>query len=316
MFGKYSKEIKVGVIVILAIAGAIWGINYLKGRDLFSNSNTYYVVYSQINGLANSNTVTINGYKVGQVDKISFLPDNSGRILIALNINSSAFVSKDATAIIASADLLGTKVVQLQLGESKIAAVDDDTLAGDLEIGMMAQIEPVQQKMETLMISVDSLVNNLNTALSVQNRVNIDQSFSSLSATLKHLDRISYTLDEMTTTENGKIKTTLISVNSMVSNLASNNEKINKIINNMASLSDSLAAANLKSAIDNLNKNMTDFALMLNKVNNGEGSLGKLMNDDKLYTNLNRSSAHLDSLLIDFKENPKRYVHFSVFGKK
>lgn len=316
MFEKYSKEIKVGVIVTLAIAGAIWGINYLKGRDLFSNSNTYYVVYSQINGLAKSNTITINGYKVGQVDKISFLPDNSGRILIELNVNSSTFVSKDATAIIASADLLGTKVVQLQLGESKIAAVDDDTLAGDLEDGMMAQIEPVKLKMQTLMTSVDSLVNNLNSALNAQNRVNIDQSFSSLTATLKHLDRISFTLDEMTTSENGKIKTTLTSVNSMTANLANNNEKINKIINNLATLSDSLAAANLKSAIDNLNKNMSEFAVMLDKVNKGEGSLGKLMNDDKLYTNLNSSSAHLDSLLIDFKENPKRYVHFSVFGKK
>lgn len=316
MFEKYSKEIKVGVIVTLAIAGAIWGINYLKGRDLFSNSNTYYVVYSEINGLAKSNTVTINGYKVGQVDKISFLPDNSGRILIELNISSSTFVSKDAKAIIASADLLGTKVVQLQFGESKIAAVDEDTLAGDLEKAMMAQIEPVKVKMENLMTSIDSLVNNLNTTLNAQNRVNIDQSFSSLTSTLKHLDRISFTLDEMTTTENGKIKTALTDVNAITSNLANNNEKINKIINNMASLSDSLAAANLKSAIDNLNKNMSEFAVMLDKVNKGEGSLGKLMNDDKLYTNLNSSSAHLDSLLIDFKENPKRYVHFSVFGKK
>ncbi len=316
MFEKYSKEIKVGLIVTLAIAGAIWGINYLKGRDLFSNSNTYYVIYSNINGLAKSNTVTINGFNVGQVDKISFLPDNSGRILIALNINANAFVSKDATAIIASADLLGTKIVQLQLGSSSVAAVDDDTLAGTVEMGMMEQIEPVKTKVEGLLVSVDTLVNNLNVALSTQNRKNIDESFSSLSATLKHLDRISFTLDDMTTSENGKIKTTLANVNSLTDNLENNNEKINKIITNLASVSDSLAASDLKSAIDNLNKNMSEFALMLDKVNKGQGSLGALMNDDKLYKNLNSSSAHLDSLLIDFKENPKRYVHFSVFGKK
>lgn len=316
MFEKYSKEIKVGLIVTLAIAGAIWGINYLKGRDLFSNSNTYYVIYSNINGLAKSNTVTINGFNVGQVDKITFLPDHSGRILIALNINSNVFVSKDATAIIASADLLGTKIVQLKLGSSNVAALDDDTLAGALEMGMMEQIEPVKTKVEGLLVSVDTLVNNLNVALSTQNRKNIDESFSSLSSTLKHLDRISFTLDDMTTAENGKIKTTLANVNSLTDNLENNNEKINKIISNLASVSDSVAASDLKSAIDNLNKNMSEFAVMLDKVNKGQGSLGALMNDDKLYKNLNSSSAHLDSLLIDFKENPKRYVHFSVFGKK
>lgn len=316
---KLSKEVKVGIIVTCAIVGAIWGINYLKGQDLFSTTNTYYVIYPQVNGLTKSNIIRLNGFKVGQVNHISFVPDNSGRILIELNVGSSVYVAKDSKAVIASADFLGTKEIQIVLGKSTAVAVDGDTLIGEVQLGLTEslgnQVGPVKDKVESLVESMDTLAKNLNNTLSTQNKKSIDESLSSLTVTMKHFERIASSLDEMSTTENGKIKSSLNNVESISKNLKENNDKIDKIIGNLASVSDSLAAANLKSAIDNLNKNLGELAIVLQKVNNGEGTLGALMKDDKLYTNLNSSSAHLDSLLIDFKANPKRYVHFSMFGK-
>lgn len=317
---KISKEIKVGFIVTAAIVATIWGINYLKGRDIFSRSKEYFVIYPQVNGLAKSNLIKLNGYKVGQVEKISFLPDNSGRILIDFTVSSSVFISEDATALIASADFLGTKEIQIELGTSKTPAKDGATIKGSIQLGLMEaignQAGPVKDKVETLLMSMDTLTHNLNATFNNQNKNSINASLESLTSTLKHFDRISASLDEMSTSKNGEIKSSLENVNSISKNLEENNDKINNLIDNLSSVSDSLAAANLKSAIDNLNKNMAEFALILKKINDGEGSLGALLKDDKLYANLNNSAAHLDSLLIDVKANPKHYVRFSVFGKK
>ncbi|MEO8150920.1 MAG: MlaD family protein [Bacteroidia bacterium] len=315
-----SKEVKIGLIVTGALVAAIWGINYLKGRDLFSVSKEYHVIYPQVNGLAKSNLIKLNGYKVGQVEMISFLPDNSGRILIDFTAGSSIFISEDATAVIASADFLGTKEIQIKLGTSKTPAKNGATLKGDVQLGLTEslgnQVGPVKDKLEVLLQSIDTLTRNLNATFNAQNKKHINESLESLNATLKHFDRISAALDEMSTTNNGEIKTTLDNVNSISKNLKDNNDKIDNIVDNLSAISDSLAAANLKSAIDNLNKNMSEFAIILKKINDGEGSLGALLKDDKLYANLNSSAAHLDSLLIDVKANPKHYVRFSVFGKK
>lgn len=317
---KISKEVKVGLIITGAIVAAIWGINFLKGRDLFSRTKEYYVLYEQVNGLAKSNLVKLNGYKVGQVEKISFTPDNSGKILITFTAGSSVFISEDAKAVIASADFLGTKEIQIQLGTSKTPARAGATLKGEVQLGLTEslgnQVGPVKDKVETLMLSMDTLSHNLNATFNSKNKNHIDESLESLNATLKHFERISQSLDEMSTNSNGKIKTTIDNVSSISKTLKDNNDKIDNIVDNLSSVSDSLAASNLKSAIDNLNKNMSEFAAILKKINNGEGSLGALLKDEKLYTNLNNSAAHLDSLLIDVKANPKHYVRFSVFGKK
>ena len=315
-----SKEVKVGLIITSAIIAAIWGINFLKGRDIFSRTKEYKVIYEQVNGLAKSNIIKLNGFKIGQVEKIVFLPDNTGKILVTLSVNSSVFISEDAKAIIANADFLGTKEIQIVLGSSKMAAKDGAELKGEMQVGLMEaignQAGPVKDKFENLLLSMDTLAKNLNAALNTENKRNLSSGLASLSATLKHFEHISASLDEMSTGRNGSINATMDNLSSISRNLKENNDKIDNIVENISSVSDSLAAANLKSAIDNLNKNMAEFAVILQKINNGEGSLGALLKDDKLYTNLNNSAAHLDSLLIDVKANPKHYVRFSVFGKK
>lgn len=315
MIKKYSKEIKVGLITSCAIAAGIWGINYLKGQDLFSRYKSYYVIYDNIDGLAKSNMVRINGHKIGSVYNIKFLPDNSGRIIIELEVASSTFINADAQALISSADLLGTKEIKMVLGNSSATANDGDTLIGVLDNGMMAQIEPVKQKIETLSLSLDSLVKNLNSTLSPANKMHIENSMVSIDKTMAHLSKISEQLDGMTS-NSGDIGTTFKNVATVSKSLANSAANMEKFISNAAVISDTLASAQIHEAVNNLNENLSEFSVVLKKINNGEGSLGLLLNDDKMYKNLNSASSHLDSLLIDFNKNPKRYVHFSVFGKK
>lgn len=312
---KISREIKVGVIVTCAIVALIWGLNYLKGQDIFSVTNKYYVIYPNVNGLATSNQIKLNGFKVGQVDDIRFVPDKSGRIQIALSIGSGVFISKDAKAIISSADILGTKQIEIELGSSKEPARDGDYITGEIKLGITetvgSQVTPVKDKVEHLLQSMDTLTKNLNAIFSIQNKKNFDEGLASLNNTMKHLNHISEMLDG-----HKGLNATVSNIESFSANLKDNNKKIDNIIGNLSGMTDSLAASPLKSAIDNLDKSMAAFEEILNRINKGEGSLGALIKDEKLYTNLNNSAAHLDSLMNDIKSNPKRYVHFSVFGKK
>jgi len=315
VISKYSKEIKVGLIVTCAIAAGIWGINYLKGQDLFSRYKNFYVVYENIDGLAQSNMVRINGYKVGSVYDVSFLPDNSGRILIELEVAASALINKDAQALITNADILGTKEIRLVLGKSTEQANDGDTLYGKVATGMMAQIEPVKDKVEMLVGSLDSLIRNLNSVISPGNKVHIESSIISIDKTITHLSKISEQLETMTN-DKGDINSTFKNVATITKSLANNAANMDRFMANATAISDTLASAQIHEAANNLNKNLSEFATVLKKVNDGEGTLGLLLNDEKMYNNLNSASGHLDSLLIDFNKNPKKYVHFSVFGKK
>lgn len=316
---EFSKEIKVGIIVTAALVCAIWGINYLKGRDLFSLTNTYYAVYPQVNGLYKSNLVKLNGYKIGQVTGITYLPDNSGRIKVKMEVSSKVFVSSDSKASIASADLLGTKEIQIQLGTSKTPANDGDSLTAIMELGLTEtlgnQVGPVKEKFEKLMVSIDSLATNLNTVLGTKNKEHLTKSFSSLEVTMKNLESITVSLDKMMQS-GGSANSALNNFSDISKTIKENNAQLDKIIDNAASISDSLNQANLKSTIENLNSAITELKETLSKINNGEGSLGKLVNDKQLYDNLAATSASLNSMLVDMQANPKRYVHFSVFGKK
>ena len=290
---KLSKEVKVGIIITTALVCAIWGINYLKGRDLFSLTNTYYAVYPQINGLYKSNIVKLNGFKVGQVSKISFMPDNSGRIKVEMNINSNVFISHDSKAIIASADMLGTKEIRIQLGTSGKAINDGDSLRSEMELGLAeslgSQVGPVKDKFESLLTSVDSLANNLNAVLNKSNKDRLDNSFASLEVTLKNLESISNALDKMTR-DGGSASTSLNNVAGISKTIKDNSTQLDKIIDNAAAITDSLNEADLKTTIQNLNQAITELRETLHKINSGEGSLGLLVNDKKLYDNLAATS--------------------------
>lgn len=310
---KLSREVKTGILVAIAIGLFIYGFNILKGRNIFSSGTTYYAVYNNIQGLVPNGAVTLNGMRIGQVKSTDYLEDNSGRIRVTIVINNNDVkVPKGSVAKIVSEMLVGTSV-QMFLSANKEIAPDGDTLKGEVQAGLMDQLAPLQVKVSTLVSSIDSVVTDLNDVLTPQTKNDLRQSIGSLKKMLTTFEKTSVKLDNIVDT---KLATILTKVESITTNLANNNKKITDILTGFAAVSDSLSKSNLKSAVDNANVALSQFASTMEKINKGEGSIGLLVNDKKLYNNLDSASASLDQLLKDFKERPKRYVHFSIFGRK
>lgn len=313
---KISNEVKVGAVVTAAIAALIWGINYLKGTDLFSRTHKVYAVYTNIDGLVASNRVILNGYKVGQVQRIRFMPDNSGLMVATLTLNPDIFIAKNSVARIVSSDFFGGKAIQIEMGNDPRPVEDGDTLHSELKSGIEQQLGPVKDKAENLIESLDSVATALHLLLDEKGRKNLSRSFDHLSVVLANLERTTATLDQMISSPSGSLNKTIQNVESITSTLKKNNEAMDRTLKNIASVSDSLAASSIASTINSLSKSANELNTLLAGINKGEGSLGKLARDDAFYSSLTNTAADLDKLISDLKANPKKYVHFSVFGKK
>ncbi len=306
---KISNEVKVGIAFTLTIAGFFWGMNFLKGTDLFSTSNKYYVVYDDVNGIVKSNPVIMNGFKIGQVDKIIYAEDKSGRLIVTLRVDDNVFIPKSSNAVIVSSDLLGSKAIELEMSEDKTPAKNGDTLVGNVQSGLTDQIKPLKSKAEGLVTSLDSLSFALTQLINERSRSSLNNIFANLEHTTEGLDK-------MVNNSNSKLNSMLANIDGVAGNLNNKQSDINGILKNVNSLSDSLSRLQLNLTIEKLNKTIAELNSVLGKIDNSQGSLGKLVNDDSLYNNLNSVSANLDKLLIDLKANPGRYVNISVFGKK
>lgn len=318
---KIRKEVKIGAIMIIAIALLFWGANYLKGINLLEKNKRFFAIYERVDGLGSSNPVVINGYKVGQVEEISFLPDNSGRLLVKFSVTEENFrISKDTKAKIISSDILGSKSIELQLGRSNEELQNLDTLESDVEASLTEavneQIAPLKRKAEDLISTVDSAIITVSAIFNKQARSDLDASFTSIKNSLETFERTMNQVDGMVKDERNKISEVLTHLESITRNLANNNDKLTASLENIEAISDSLAGANLKQTVNNASIAMTEVASVMQKINQGEGSLGQLINNDTLYNNLERSADDLDKLLLDMRLNPERYVHFSIFGRK
>lgn len=305
---KYGREIKIGILLTVAIAAGLWGVNYLKGSEMFSSNIYVTVQYDNVSGLVESNGVLLNGYKIGQVYKRRFLPDNSGKIEVTLEIKKSIFVSEDALATIINSDLLGGKAVQIDLGTSKNPVKDDGVLRGALQPGLGDQIAPFKDKASNLIGSVDSLSHNLNVVFNRENQLAMAQSIKNLEAITKNFNELSKS--------NGSLALALANIKSITDNIKNQNKKVEEAIGNLNNLTKQLSESKLTETINNLEKTSQELNAVLAKLNRSEGTAGKLLHDDKLYKNLEAATADLDKLLIDLKQNPKRYVQVSVFGRK
>lgn len=310
---KLRNEVKVGILITAALAALLWGLNYLKGKDVFTSRNKYYAVYNSVDGLVASNPVLMNGFRIGIVNSIDFMPDHSGRLLVTLLVDRNVFVSKNSVARIFNSDLIGTKALRIDLGNGADALQDGDTLSAELEQGLAdkvgKELVPLREKTESLVVSIDSMVNILKKVFDPTTRNNLQESIGHLNNTLAGFD-------QMMNSDKGKLKIMIDNLASISNNLKENNEEISNILNNLSQVSDTLAGENFANTIRRADEVMQQTNEMLTKINRGEGSLGLLVNDKGLYTNLDSTATSLDALLKDMKANPKRYVHFSVFGKK
>ncbi len=318
---KYSREIKVSVLVLASVGLLIYGLNYLKGVDVLEKHRQYYAIYDHIEGLLPDNAVQINGFKVGKVNKIIFHPDNSGKIIVGFVINSSALqIPKNSTARISSLDLLGTKAVSIELGFSLVNAEIGDTLLSSIQASLQdevnKQVQPLKEKAEALISSIDSVMTVVQTVFNKNARENLTKSFESIQRAIETFERTSLRLDTLMTEEKQRINDIMRNVDFITKNIRSNNDQLTNIINNFSSFSDSLVKADIVKTIQNTDKAMTAFSGIVSKINRGEGTAGMLLKNDTLYRNLESSAGELNILLKDLEKNPKRYVHFSIFGKK
>ncbi|MCK9612861.1 MAG: MlaD family protein [Bacteroidales bacterium] len=316
---KASKEIKIAIVFIVGMALLYWGINFLKGRDIFNKERVFYAVYPQINGLVKANPVLLNGFRIGQVKDIYVHPDNSGKIIVEFSVtNNDVQVPINSVAKLYSSGLLSSMAIELKIGNSTIMAEDGDTLntyvQATLTEEVNVQFQPIKQKFETVMLSIDSVLVIIRSVFNENTRRNLEQSFESIRLTINNLEHTTYNLDTLLSSQRGNLASIIRSVESISNNIKNNNDKITNIINNFSNITDTIAKSNIASAIDNADKSLKQFSDIMEKINRGEGSLGMLVNNDSLYNNLNNSSKELNELIEDIKLNPRRYLNFSVFG--
>jgi phospholipid/cholesterol/gamma-HCH transport system substrate-binding protein len=308
-------------VVVFAIAAFIWGVSFLKGSNIFSDKYFLYAVYPKIDNLIPSNPLQINGYKIGQIKSISLIErGGKNQVLVKFIITEDVNIPKNSVARAVSTDLLGTKVVELQFSNDKEFVASGDTLLAENEEGLKEsfnrQLGPLQTKAENLISSMDTVMEAVSKVLNVRTRENIDKSFESVRKAILSLEHTAYRLDDLMASEKPKISSVLTNLNGISANLHKNEQKINNILNNFSNLSDDLAQSQLKNAVANADNTLKELNSLMTRINEGEGTLGKLVKNDSLYNNLNKSAEDLDKLLKDLKENPKRYVHFSLFGRK
>jgi phospholipid/cholesterol/gamma-HCH transport system substrate-binding protein len=318
---KLSKEFKIGVVVVCAIAAFIWGLNFLKGSNIFTKKHFLYAVYPKIEGLIPANPVLLKGYKIGQVSEISLIKiKDTNQVLVKFQITEDVQIPVGSKARAISADLLGSKAVEIIFSKNMQFVKNGDTLIAESEEGFRESIDrriaPIQAKAEDLIKTMDSVMLVVSSILSAKNRDNLDKSFEGIKRAILEIEQTAYKMDDLVGSEKVKISSILSHLNGITANLDHNNAKISQIIDNMVSVSDSLAKSQLKEAINDADKAMKELNTLVAQINQGQGTLGKLAKNDSLYNNLNKSSVDLDKLLKDLRINPERYIHFSVFGRK
>jgi phospholipid/cholesterol/gamma-HCH transport system substrate-binding protein len=314
---KIGREIRIGAFGIVTLALFVICINFIKGRDLLNRSRTFYSVYDATSGIQDAAPVSINGLNVGKVTDIRFLADNSNKILLELTISNPVFIPSNSVARIFSLDILGTKNVEIVFGDSKTPAEDGDTLTGGSEMSLKdevnRQVAPIKEKAENLLSSLDTMVTVLQSVFNSETRKSINASFKSIQSTLTNLESTSYNLDTLVYGQKKRLERIVFNIESITENFRENEKNISNILSNFSLLSDTLAKANIAGTLANVNSVLSRVEAITTKIDKGQGSLGLLVNDEKLYDNLNKSAAQLNALIEDMKLNPYRYVNFSVF---
>lgn len=314
---KISKEFTVGILFILAIIVLVWGFNFLKNKELFSKEKILIAVYKQVDGLEPSGPIFINGVKVGQVKKVYFNPNMSGDIIVELMFTEHFPIPDNSIARIFSKDLMGSKAVNIILGTSTDLALDGDTLMTEVEVSLKdavnQQIAPLKLKAEELLASIDTMVVAIQGVFNKDIREDLTASIKSIRHTFSNLESTTQNLDTLVYTQSGRLSGIIYNIEMITQNLRNNSQEINRILDNFANISDTLARADIAGIASNLNNTVTSLSTVLNKLDRGEGTLGMLLNDEKLYIELEKSATELNKLIEDIRVNPKRYVRVSVF---
>ena len=303
---KLSREIKTALLVIFGLGFFYFGFNFLKGSSVFSKQKIIYSVYDEVEGLSIGADVNINGLSIGKITKIDFLP-SSTQILVSMRVRGDLAFSSASEAILYETGLIGGKAIMIQpIFENGKSIKTGDTLPSGVQPGFTElvnqQIAPLQQKLTSTLTSVDELFDGVSNVLNNQTQENLKTTLSELTRTVENANNITRKLNRLLDSNATALDTTF-------KHLASTSA-------NLSQISDSLVEVDFKTILAQYNKIATNLNQVLDQVNTSQGTAGKLINDPALYTQLNATLEELESLLNDLKNNPKRYVHFSLFGKK
>ncbi len=291
-----KKEVKIGIIGIAALAMLFFGINYLKGVRMFHASSYYYVEYTDINGLATSSPVFASGYKVGLVREIQYNHANPGHVVVEVELDKGMQIPKGSTGELVT-EMLGTVKMNLKLNlQSKEYCQPGDTLPGIVNNGLMGVAEGIMPKVEQLMPKMDSILNSLNQLLANP----------ALRGTLENTERLTANLD-VTTRQLNKL---------MQNDLPQITGRMITIADNFSTISESLKGIDYAETFQKIDSTLQNVQLLTSKLNSKDNTVGLLFNDPTLYNNLSATTANAASLLEDLQAHPKRYVHFSLFGRK
>ena len=311
---KFTKEIKAGLIAILAIVGFVILFQFMKGKSLFTTDNIFYAKFDNVEGLAASNPVSINGLKVGQVDQIIPITEPDGKIhfVVKVTIDDNFEFSKKSTLEIFEPGLMSGKEMRVNLAYGSPMAKDGDTLKGAFTLSMMnnisSQVGPVKDQLQVVLKRVDSLMVNANAMTDAQNQQAIRALLSSLNRTVTSFESTSQQTNALLANNDPRIQKMLDNANLATVSARTTIDKYGRV-------ADEVDVQKLNNTIDKLSLTADKLNGIISGIQNGEGSLGKLAKDEQLYQNLNESSANLNNLILDLKANPKRYLNFSVFGK-
>ena len=306
-----NKELKIGLVAVATIIALVFGVNYLKGINILNDNRNFYAGYENIGCLQVGSPVMVNGYQVGMVSDIDLLIEKDQNLLITINIEREFPIASNSICRIVNQDLMGTKAISLELGDSENKLAVGDTLTsgieGSLQDEVNAQILPLKLKAEELIGSVDSVMMIVTAVLNKDTRENLRNSLQSLDETFALMSKTMVKVDSMVDLNDDRIAKVIQNLESISSNLEGSNGEIKNILTNFSTLSDSLAKADVAKTLKNVSG-------IVAKINNGEGSIGLLLKDDKIYANFEKSTRELAALLEDIKKHPSRYVNFSIIG--
>jgi phospholipid/cholesterol/gamma-HCH transport system substrate-binding protein len=319
---KYSKYVKLGFLIVISLVILFWGLNYLKGNDIFKQNKDYYVVYERIDGLLESNKVTMNGYQIGQVSDISFAPNKSGNLIVTLMIDASFEIPVNSLAQIISSDIMGTRSIRMILSNENTFYQANDTIPGAIESDLKEQVSlqvlPIKNKAEQLLSTIDSAITVLTVIFNEDARENLSESFENINKTIENAESITSDLQHIVSAEKGNIQQILVNIEDITSFLSSNTKELEKTIKNLSSFSDTLSQISVSPIVTNIAEASNQILSLLEKINSDKNTAGLLLNDDELYLTITALSQNLSFLINDIQSNPKRYLQFSAidFGKE
>lgn len=314
---KIKREYTIALMVVGALVLLYFGMNYLKGLNVLQGRNVYFAVYKDVSGINDASPVLFHGMKVGQVIGTELLPDGSGNVAVSFQINDDRLqLTKDSKAEIYSSDLF-TRAIQIVLGTAA-SAERGDTLDSDAQASLTEsvnqQLDPIKRKAEGMLANIDSVLTAVQMILNTEARADIDASFTNLRSTLENVKGTTERINTLLDAESAAIRATFDNLSKVSGALARNSDELDRIFANVDSITSALADGRLEKMMASLSETSQQLKTAMAGVNEGKGTLGKLMKDDSLYVNLNSASRELDLLLEDLRVNPNRYL--SIFGKK